>query len=104
MEKNKLEVDDIEWRHASHMTLSNESHFVLRDDRFNIQKEEITKRDGHGKTGSTKRYYYIDAVAREFTSAQDLCDAWNERYKYDDPNNEIIWVKKIVPTIDLTKH
>ena len=30
-----------------------------------------------------------------------LCDCWNERNNFDDPNNEITWVKKIVPIVSL---
>lgn len=98
---NKLCPDDIEWRYVKHMTLSTESHYILRDERFKIQCEKITKRDGHGHTGSTKTYFFIDGQEREFKTEEELCDAWNEINEFDDPNNEIVWVKKIVPTIKL---
>lgn len=100
---NKLEIDDIEWVYSKHMTFSNESHYVLRDERFGIQCEKITKRDGHGKTGSTKTYFFMDGITRDFTDEQTLCDCWNERNNFDDPKNEIVWEKRIVPILKL-KH
>lgn len=100
---NKLEIDDIEWRYAKHITYTNESHFVWRDERFKIQYEKITKRNGHGGTGSSKEYYFIDEVKREFTDLQELCNCWNERNEFDDPNNEITWVKKITPIIKINQ-
>ena len=100
---NLLTPDDIEWKYVKHLTFTTESHYVLRDERFKIQCEKITKRDGHGKTGSTKTYYFIDSLERQFTDEEELCEAWNERNDFDDPNNEIIWVKKIVPIVKMTK-
>lgn len=69
----------------------------MRDDRFNIQWEQITKRDGHGKTGKPKNYFFIDGIDREFTDVDKMCDCWNEINNYDDPNNEIKYVKIITP-------
>lgn len=99
--ENLLEPEDIEWKYIKHITLSNKSHHLFRNEKYKIQWEQITNRDGHGKVGKAKNYFFIDNVEREFTDIQELCDCWNERHNFDDPNNEIIWVKKIVPIIKL---
>jgi len=39
-----------------------------------------------------------DFVRLNHTDIQKLCDDWNEIKNYDDPNCEIVWVKKIVKT------
>ncbi len=98
---NLLEPEDIEWRYVKHITMTTQSHFLFRSEQFKIQWEQITNRDGHGKVGKAKNYFFIDEVEREFTEVQELCYYWNERNYFDDPNNEIIWVKKIVPTVKL---
>jgi len=98
---NTLEPDDIEWKYVKHLTMTTQSHMLFRDERFKIQWEQITNRDGHGKVGKAKNYFFIDKVQREFTDIQELCDCWNERNNFDDPNNEITWVKKIVPVVRL---
>ena len=95
--RNILDPLDIEWRHATHMTLTSESHFVCRDERYGIQWEQITKRDGHGKIGTPKNYYFIDGISREFTDVQEMCDCWNEFKNFDDPKSQIDYVKVIKP-------
>lgn len=77
--------------------MTTQSHWVFRDERYKIQREQITNRNAHGKVGKAKNYFFMDNVPREFTDLQELCDCWNERPNFDDPDNEIIWVKKIVP-------
>ena len=98
---NTLEPEDIEWKYVKHLTLTTQSHMLFRDERYKIQWEQITNRDGHGWVGKPKNYYFIDKIEREFTDIQELCDCWNESNNFDDPNNEITWVKKIVPLIIL---
>tara|TARA_R110000851_G_scaffold117621_4_gene244480 strand:- start:7863 stop:8177 length:315 start_codon:yes stop_codon:yes gene_type:complete len=102
---NTIEPEDIHWKHIKHITFTANSHILMRDERFKIQWEQITSRDGHGKVGKSKNYYFIDKVQREFTNIDELCYCWNELHNFDDPNNEIIWIKKIVPVIKLNnKH
>lgn len=98
---NQLEIEDVQFRLTKSLTMANYSHTAFRDDKFKIQWEQITNRDGHGKTGKPKNYFFIDDMEREFTDLQVLVDCWNERNNFDDPNNEIVWVKKVVPTIKL---
>ena len=94
--KNLLEPADIKWKYVKHITFSDYSHFVHRDEKFKIQWEQITNRDGHGWSGKPKNYYFIDGVEKEYTDIEKLCDDWNEIKNFDDPDNEIVWVKKIV--------
>lgn len=94
---NKLTPEDIEWKLYRSYSFNSEAVNVFRDDHFSIQREQITKTDGNGWTGSTKKYFYIDGIEKPFKTEEELCDAWNERHDFDDPNNEIVWVKKIVP-------
>jgi len=98
---NLLEPEDIEWKYIKHVTMTTQSHTLFRDERYKIQLEQITNRDGHGWVGKAKNYFFIDTLEREFTDLQELCNCWNERNNFDDPNNEIIWVKKIVPIVKL---
>ena len=98
---NTLEPEDIEWTYLNHITLNNQSQFASRNEKYGLQWEQVTKRDGHGWVGKPKNYYFIDKIEREFTDIQELCDCWNESNNFDDPNNEITWVKKIVPLIRL---
>lgn len=94
---NKLDSADLTWKYIKHITYSDHSHFLHRDDRFNVQWEQITNRDGQGWVGEPKDYYFIDGVDREFTDLEEMIKCWNERNDFDDPNNEVNWVKVIVP-------
>ncbi len=75
--------------------MTTQSHFAYRNEKFALQWEQITNRDGHGWSGKAKNYYFIDGVEREFTDIQTLCDCWNEIKNFDDPRSEIKWVKVI---------
>ncbi|MGK0447019.1 MAG: hypothetical protein ACJA2M_000790 [Polaribacter sp.] len=94
---NMLEPSDIEWIYYKHLTLTTQSQFATRNEKYGLQHEQITNRDGHGFVGKAKNYYFIDNIEREFTDLQELCDCWNEINNFDDPKNEIVWIKKIVP-------
>ncbi len=92
---NKLEVDDIEFRFRKSMAYTTLHHQLHRDDNFGIQREIITKKNADGSFGSRKTYFFMDGNNKEYTDLQELCDDWNEIKNFDDPNNEIIWVKII---------
>lgn len=96
---NILTPEDVQWKYNKHITMTDHSHYEYRDNQFGISKEVLTKRDGHGWSGSSKIYYFIDDCEREFTDLQILCDCWNEIKNFDDPHNEIVWEKKIVKTL-----
>ena len=98
---NVLEPSDIVWKYHKHITFSDHSHSCCRCDKFGLQWEQITNRDGHGWTGKAKNYFFIDGQEKEYTNTEDLCNDWNEIKNFDDPDNKIVWVKKIVPTIQL---
>lgn len=99
---NKLEPLDIGWKMKESRGFDNAHHALFRCDEFGLQKETITnKNKASGIFGTPKNYYYIDKCAKEMTDIQDLCDTWNELKDFDNPNCEIVWEKKIVPTIKL---
>lgn len=100
--KNKLEPLDINWKMITSMGYDDMHHGLFRCDEFDLQKETLTnKSKSTGEFRKPKVYYYIDDCAKEMTDIQDLCDVWNELKNFDDPNNEIVWEKKIVPVIKL---
>jgi hypothetical protein len=100
---NKLEPDDIEWKGLSFWSFENYHYAVYRNEKYKIQREVITNISK--LTGDfskhPKVYYFIDGCDKEMTDLQDVCDTWNELHDFDDPNNEIVWIKKIVPVIKL---
>ncbi len=53
--------------------------------------------------GNPKTYFYITGQEKEYTDLEELCRDWNEIKNFDDPNNEIVWVKKIVPIIKVNE-
>jgi hypothetical protein len=98
--KNKLEPIDIKWKMESHMSLRTYHHGLYRNDEYGIQREQITKVTGNGMNfGKGKNYFFIDGGKREFTDLQELCDCWNEMKSFDDPNNEIIYERVVVPKL-----
>lgn len=92
---NKLTPEDIEWIFVSSLGMTEFHHIKSINKIFGLQKETITKRRGDFDFGSSKTYYYINGCEREFTDIQTLCDCWNELNDFDDPNDEIVWVKII---------
>ena len=66
--ENLLEPEDIEWKYVKHLTMTTQSHMLFRDERFKIQWEQITNRDGHGKVGKSKNYFFIDNKRWVFSS------------------------------------
>ncbi len=100
---NKLEPEDIEWAFKSSMAFTTYHHSLYRNEQFCIQMEGITNVTQNG-FGKSKKYFYMDGQKKEYTDLQELCNDWNEIKNFDDPNNEIVWVKKIVPTIKLNEN
>lgn len=93
--KNILKPDDIEWTMLSSLAMTTHHHIKSINKKYGIQKETITKKRGDFDFGSSKTYYYINKCEREFTDIQTLCDVWNELHDFDDPDDEIVWVKVI---------
>lgn len=96
---NKLTPDDIEWKFLCSLGMTTHHHTKSINKEYGLQREVITKKRGDFDFGSSKTYYYINGCAREFTKIQDLCDCWNELHDFDDPDDEIVWVKIIKPKI-----
>ncbi len=92
---NKLCADDIQWKYKEHLTFTDHSHYVDRDERFKIQKETITNRDGHGWVGSSKVYFFIDHCPVQFSNIGDMVKVWNELNDYDKATTEVKWIKVI---------
>ncbi len=99
---NKLDPLDISWQMKSSIGYDNQHHALYRCDEYGLQMETITpKSKTTDEFGKAKVYFYIDDCEKEMTEIEDLCDTWNDLKNFDDPNNEIVWKKKIVPTIKL---
>jgi hypothetical protein len=100
---NILEPEDIEWRFISSMALSNIHHSKFINEKYGLEMEKITPKRSNGDFGKAKLYYFITGQEKEYADLQILCDDWNEIKNFDDPNNEIVWMKKIVPIIKLNE-
>lgn len=103
---NKLEPEDIEWIFISCMKMTDCSHQLHRCDEYGIQKECIvnfSERTGN-YSRNPKTYFYIDGCDKEMTDIDDLCDTWNDLKNFDDPDNKIVWERKVVPTIPLKEY
>lgn len=101
---NKLEPEDIEWEFICSLALSSHHHAKFICEEYGLEKEKITPKKSDGDFGNAKTYYFITGQEKEYTDLKALCDDWNEIKNFDDPNNEIVWVKKIVPIKELAKH
>ena len=94
---NKLDPEDIEWQFISSIGFTDCHHAKLINKEFGLECETITKTSKlTGDFLKPKVYYFITGQKKEYTNIQLLCDDWNEIKNYDDPNNEIVWVKKII--------
>ena len=99
---NLLEPEDIKWKFRTSLAMDTYHQTLYRNDEYGLQMEAIVNRSkATGQFGKSKTYYYIDDCEKEMTDLQDLCNTWNELKNFDDPNNEIIWEKRIIPTIKL---
>lgn len=96
---NVLSPEDIEWKFIYSLAMSDCHHAKMVNKKYVLECETITKKLSDGFSfGKAKVYYFITGQKKEYTDLQKLCDDWNEIKNYDDPNNEIVWVKKIVKT------
>ncbi len=99
---NLLEPEDIEWKFIMSMGFTTNHHAKYVNKKYGLECETISKISAStGHFLKPKTYYFITGQKKEYTDLQKLCDDWNEIKNYDDPSNEIVWVKKIVPTIRL---
>jgi len=92
---NTLEPEDIKFKFFSSMQLKTHHNTKFINDEFGIELEVITSIKEFGDLGKPKKYYYITGQEKEYTDLQLLCNDWNEIKNFDDPNNEIKWVKVI---------
>ena len=83
------------------MAFSDCHHSKSVNKEYGLEMEVITKKIDDYTFGNSKVYYFITGKEKEYTDLQKLCDDWNEIKNFDDPENEIVWVKKIVKTIKL---
>ncbi|WP_417444663.1 hypothetical protein [Joostella sp.] len=96
--KNLLSPEDIRWEFISSLGFVDQHHAKYINKEFGLEMETITKKLSDGISfGKSKVYYFITGQEKEYTCIQLLCDDWNEINNYDDPENEIVWIKKIVP-------
>jgi len=93
-----IHEDDIKWKMVSHMALKNQYHGQYADTDIGVTKETITNRTNGGYgIGKSKIFYFIDGDAREFLSAEDLVNAYNEKFQFseENPEHEVTYVKVI---------
>lgn len=101
---NLLCPEDIEWKFIMSMGFDDYHHSKSVNKKYGLEMEQITKKLADGFSfGKPKTYFFITGQEKEYTDLQKLCDDWNEIKNFDDPENEIVWVKKIVKTIKLNK-
>ena len=89
---------DINWKMNYHMALINQYHAQFSDKELGITKEVVTNRTNNGYgIGKSKCFYFIDNDEREFLSIEDLVDAYNEKFQFNDenPEYEVSYVKVI---------
>lgn len=99
---NKLDEGDINWTFKRSLAFTDHHHSLFRCDEYGLQMEQISNiSPTTGDFLKPKTYYYIDGHEKPFKTIESLCDAWNELNDFDDPNSEIVWVKKIVPTVKI---
>jgi hypothetical protein len=100
---NLLCPEDIQWKFLMSMGFKDCHHSKSINKEYGLEMEVITKKIDDNHFGKAKVYYFITGQDKEYTDLQKLCDDWNEIKNFDDPENEIVWVKKIVKTIKLNK-
>lgn len=97
-----ISVDNINLVMVVHLNGSNQSIAKYVDENLKISAETITNRkvSGHG-FANTKTYYFIDNDPREFISVDDLINAYNEKYQFEDENPafEVTYIKVIKPRL-----
>ena len=76
---NQLTPEDIRFKFIHSLGMDDYHHALLRCDEYKIQCEKITPKQGEN-FGKPRTYFFIDGCERDF----------------DDPENEIVWVKTIV--------
>ncbi len=93
-----LHPDDINWQFKQSWNLRNQHYTILRDDEKGVQCEKIANKTmGYG-IGKIKSVYSIDRDEREFLSIEELVDAYNEKFKFEEenPEHEVKYVRVIV--------
>lgn len=101
---NLLAPEDIEWKFLMSMGFTDYHHSKSVNEKYGLEMEQITKKLADGiDFGKPKTYFYITGQEKEYTDLQELCDDWNEIKNYDDPDSEIVWVKKIVKKVKINR-
>lgn len=84
-----IHPDSIQWRLKGSYNLKDQHYTVLRDDELKVQCEKIAnKLIGEG-VGKTKSAFYIDGDEREFHTVEEMVDAYNEKFKFEEENPEL---------------
>jgi hypothetical protein len=95
---NLLCPEDIDWKFIMSMAFVDFHHSKSVNEKYGLEMEVITKKIDDYTFGKGKVYYFITGQEKEYTDLRELCNDWNEIKNFDDPENEIVWVKKIVKT------
>lgn len=97
---------EINWRLHDRIAFSTRYQGVFRDDEAQVTCEYITVRTDNGNSiGQTRKWFYIDNDPREFLTEQEMCDAYNEKFKRDgdSPTTEVKYIKVIVNKLPVKK-
>lgn len=92
-----IHADNIKWQRIKAINFSNQHHAVLRDNELGVQCEVISNKNSAGFAKKGKSFYFIDNDDREFLTADEMVEAYNEKFKFEDenPEHEVVYVKVI---------
>ena len=96
--KFMINQNDINFTMICHRNFATKWHSVFEDKDLKLSKETITNKTvcGYG-VANQKSFYFIKNDDREFLSIEDLVNAYNEKFKFEDenPDQEVIY-KRII--------
>lgn len=94
-----LTRDNIDLKFIKSMGWANHHHAQYVDEKNGITAETITNKTKVGGFAKPKHFYFINGDEREFLSLDDLIEAYNEKFKFEEenPDQEVIFVKVIRP-------
>lgn len=92
-----LTIEQIKWDKQVFWSFSDVHVIKKRCTEFGIECETYTPKKKRGGFGKAKSFYFIDGDEREFLSADELIEAYNDKFKRDgdSPIMEVKYIKVI---------
>jgi hypothetical protein len=94
-----IHEDDIKWKLAGRYSTTSQYHGCYRDEVLGVQYEHISNRTkcGTGIT-RTRKWFFIDNDEREFLTVEELVEAYNEKFKFEEenPDHEVKYVRVVL--------